>query len=123
MTRREDIAWCAGFFDGEGSVGCYDGLMYLQIEQKVEWCCEEPFSDVLERFALVFPVTTVKGPYTNRSNHSNLSTMRYVATGFEKVQYIISSMWEFLGEVKRDNYREALKKQSPKKHHRKMRYT
>jgi hypothetical protein len=115
MLTREDIAWAAGFFEGEGSTylafkeyanGSKLYFPRLKISQNADIVFEEFYSDVLERFQKIYPQGYVHGPYTGRTNRSPYFS--YTVNKFEGVQYIMSSMWTFLGHVKRNQYRKVI---------------
>mgnify|MGYP001597965492 CR=1 FL=1 len=78
MTREEEIAWAAGFFDGEGSVGVQRDrcgcarYLSLQIGQR------DPRP--LQRFQALFG-GNLCGPYTNRSRSGFAGDYRLAYSG------------------------------------------
>ena len=49
MSREIDIAWAAGFFDGTGSIGLSNGVLFMQASKSVD--PGEPPPPELQRFA------------------------------------------------------------------------
>lgn len=103
--NREELAWAAGFYDGEGSAGFYlkrtqlrkntHGQLALTVMQT------EP--EILERFCRAVGVGKVNGPYVVRnSKYPNRKPQwRYGVQTFEHVQAVIAMLWPWLGETKR----------------------
>lgn len=85
--RREDLAWCAGFFDGEGHTGTQTGRKYpfITVGQK--------YPELLYRLQKVWQC--------GRITHSS-RMWRIDVNGFERVQFVIALMWPWLGAVKRE---------------------
>jgi hypothetical protein len=88
-----ELAWSAGFFDGEGCV-CFKTpksmLPYMGISQQNR--------EVLDRFQAAVRIGKVYGPYFHPSGKS---VFTFAAAGHEKVQAIIAQLWNNLGIVKR----------------------
>ena len=109
--NREELAWAAGLFDGEGHVGCHvrrdkrspneTKRIVLQIAQN------DP--QVLERFQrAVFGLGQIGGPYQQKSRF-NRKVMWYFRTGsFEHIQAIIAALWIFLSPIKKAQAKQAL---------------
>lgn len=105
--NREQLAWVAGFFDGEGSLGFYDtatarGLyrskkLILQVSQK------DP--SLLYRVVSVVGFGKVRGPYLKGRKHE---VYRYTVQDFEHIQALIAMVWPWLGDPKRCQARGAL---------------
>lgn len=105
MLVQTELAWAAGFFDGEGSVSCHTqtkrvgrevvGYLHLSIRQK------EDEHELLSRFksaVLEYGVIYQFEP----------GVWDYRIWGFEGVQFVIALLWKYLGSVKRMQYRSAL---------------
>lgn len=84
-----EIAWAAGFFDGEGSVYATGKYLVLAITQ----ADRRP----LERFRAAVSLGTVGGPY--RLEKSPYFTYR---AGVYEVQPVIEKLWPLLSEPKRE---------------------
>lgn len=100
--NREEIAWAAGFFDGEGcftsgSAGKYPVTRITQAD-----------AHVLERFRAAVGVGRVIGPFAPSSGIKPI--YHYVANGAEKTQAIGAMLWVFLSPIKRNQFRERMSK-------------
>jgi hypothetical protein len=98
IPNREELAWAAGFFDGEGSVSIllkddwFNSLM-ITITQA------EPTT--LERFReAVARLGYVRGPYERRSEQHQPRWV-YTVARFEDIQAIMVMLWPFLSGPKR----------------------
>lgn len=103
---REELAWAAGFFDGEGTVH------FSNVEQPV--CALSQIDRfVLDRFHRVVRVGNVTGPYAQ--NVYGPRTMnakpqyRWSAGSYEGVQAVCALLWAFLSPVKRDQFARVLR--------------
>ena len=100
---REELAWAAGFFDGEGYIAARNGkgvkayrlLMRMNITQKDR--------RVLDRFAAAVGLGRVYGPY-----RGDRHMLQFSCEGFERVQAIVGMIWAWLSPVKREQARRAL---------------
>src|SRR5579859_6411799 len=61
MTQENELYWAAGFFDGEGTIGFYNGRGIIQVKQ----VDKEP----LERFAKAIQIGKVAGPYAQQEEN------------------------------------------------------
>ena len=113
-VNREELAWAAGFFDGEGNTSfgskptirrdgsVFKGVM-VQIGQAESIPGECP--EVLSRFKnAVGGIGVIMGPYPT----GHKPAWRYQASGFEASQAVIAMLWTFLGEVKKKQAKEKL---------------
>jgi len=103
ITWREELAWAAGLFDGEGWIGNHRRstgrlqvrLVIPQIDRRV-----------LDRFAAAVRIGKVFGPYDAKNRvHKQF---RYVVTHLPMVQAVIGQIWKFLAPVKREQAAAAL---------------
>lgn len=93
MSRETELAWAAGFFDGEGSTWCSKtlGLTVSQVERSP-----------LERFLLAMEGRgKITGPYKNNP------ILRYAVYG-PNAQRCLMLLWPFLSEPKRRQGMTAL---------------
>lgn len=100
---REDLAWAAGIFDGEGNAG--GGL-----RRRHRWICAsiaQAHQELPDRFCRVVSVGSVKGPY--RPKYPNgLPYWVWTANQLETVQHVAAVLWPWLGSVKRDQLARAI---------------
>ena len=103
---REELAWAAGLFDGEGTIGYYKKAIHLAIGQAAAKSCPE----VLIRFkTAVGNLGTIGGPYgPYPSKLGKRPHWTFRANNFEHVQAIVAMLWNWLSEPKRQQARAAL---------------
>lgn len=103
MRTREELAWAAGFFDGEGCTSAQKYTATLSIAQKAT------NAEVIHRFRAAVGFGKIYGPYTNSAKSSDIS-IRYHVTSFEQVQAVIAMLWAWLGTAKKAQYIRVLQK-------------
>jgi len=112
--NREELAWAAGLFDGEGHTrarkngtnGTYALTLSLDLANQ----------DVLERFhKAVWNLGTLRGPYS-RKRQSNKPLWRWQATKFEYAQAIIAAIWSFLSPPKKEQIKSAIETYNSQPH-------
>lgn len=118
QTRREQLAWAASLFNGEGSTGSYRRhRAIVTLSQGDRW--------VLDQFrSAVMDLAEVRGPYkVNGPTPGRAYKPRYTfaVQTFEKCQAIIAMLWPWLspekraqaavafGRVRQDHRRRALR--------------
>jgi hypothetical protein len=110
MGWREELAWAAGFFDGEGTVGgyCKDGEVRINFVLKVY----QTERSTLERFkAAVWGLGTVYGPYFRKDRKAyHKPSYHYGVTGHRNVQAVVAMLWPFLSAPKKEQVRKALQR-------------
>lgn len=111
IPDQTELAWAAGFFDGEGTT-CVSGYtIKLSITQAGEYAVAS-----LTRFSnAVGGLGAIGGPYEHKPgpNGKPRKPMYYLnITGFEKVQAVIAMLWKYLGTQKKLQAAEAIKKKS-----------
>ena len=107
-TRREDLAWAAGFFDGEGCI--YFKVLdnrYKTLQMSLSISQNAFKGEPLDKWYRIFKVGGFSDSNMGRGNENPISTWR--TAKFEHIQYIISSIWFMLGEVKRNQYTRMMK--------------
>jgi hypothetical protein len=96
-TPETEIAWAAGFFDGEGTTSHRPKhSTRIQISQK------EP--GLLHRFADAVGSGSVRGPYRNGTGH----VWQYRVSNRRDVAAVIALLWPYLGEIKKAQADAAL---------------
>lgn len=103
-----ELAWAAGFYDGEGStitdINLGAGRVTLQVT------VTQVDRQVLDRFrAAVGGLGNVYGPF-DRPNPKHRPLYTYRVNRFEHSQAVLAMLWRFLDEVKRDQAVGALRK-------------
>ena len=105
-----ELAWAAGFFDGEGSTIFASQSKakrphLFQLNVRVPQCGEFA-KEVLERFkAAVGRLGKVYGPYPRGPRKPEY---QFVACNFEHTQAVLAMLWKFLSVQKREQAKKAL---------------
>lgn len=104
---RERLAWCAGFFDGEGNVGHHErrtrrGTAHRSIVVQVTQSHPGP----LDYLAATLGVGAVSGPYATMNPRARPYYV-WRANDFEKAQQVACLLWPWLHEVKRAQFAAA----------------
>lgn len=99
-----ELAWAAGFFDGEGHSNYYQGTLLVKISQN--------HTDVLDRFQRAVGVGTVAGPYSNGRNPNP----KYQFSAFGKnAERIMGALRPYLSSVKSAQWDAAVAKRDNKR--------
>lgn len=102
--KREELAWAAGFFDGEGSVGCYKNSRPGVRARRWSVTIQQKTPPVLHRFQMaVGGLGQVGGPYKTKGR----DIYTYRSCRFEHVQAIMAMLWVFLSEQKRADFKRS----------------
>jgi hypothetical protein len=98
------MAWAAGLFEGEGSIGAYSraGRVSMNIMAQLVSTDE----DVVRRFRAILGFGRVSGPIPRPERWKPIWTWR--ATRFEQVQALVAYFWDGLSVRRRDQARAAL---------------
>jgi hypothetical protein len=99
LSRVIELAWAAGFFDGEGCTKLQNnfsrhGKNYPNIAVSIT----QYHSEVLERFRLAVGTGSVYGPYPRAEGKQ---AWAFGAWG-EKAEAVVDALWPYLGSVKRE---------------------
>jgi hypothetical protein len=108
QARSTELAWVAGFFDGEGYIGAGGSLGKRTIEMSIGQASAVAMPVTLARVALVLGVGTLRGPRMLPNEWSKLPQYVWTVRSFEDVQFATAVLWRWLGPVKRAQARDAL---------------
>lgn len=98
-ATREDLAWAAGLFEGEGSISLKPKTLQLQLASTDE--------DVVRKFCGLIGLGKVYGPYiSGKPRHK--PTFHWHVSGHEKCQAILAAFWGFLCSRRQSRAKEAL---------------
>jgi hypothetical protein len=104
---REELAWAAGFFDGEGHIGVRrNGPSFpsRRIGLHVGQADRRP----LDRFLRAVGVGQIRGP-DRQSKYPNAKLMfRFHVDNFQHAQHVVAVLWRWLSEPKREQAHLAL---------------
>lgn len=107
-SRMNELAWVAGFFDGEGYIGAGGAPGRRTIEISIAQASAGELPTTLSRVARVLGVGSLRGPRIVPSPWSRLPQYVWCASAFEDVQFATALLWNWLGPVKRSQARVAL---------------
>lgn len=98
---REDLAWAAGLFEGEGciSAGRQDSYI-LQLVSTDE--------DVVRRFYRVIELGTISGPFIPNGNVKYKPAWKWCCTNQYEMLAVLVALWPWLGERRQEKAREAI---------------
>ncbi len=105
-TKKGELAWAAGFLDGEGNFGCSRLKRKFTTSYVFNITAMQIDRRPLDRLASILG-GSVTGPYKS----SGLGTkMPYSWTvgGFPRGQAVVAAMWSFMSEPKQEQARLAL---------------
>ncbi|MGH7791686.1 MAG: hypothetical protein ACREOB_05150 [Thermodesulfobacteriota bacterium] len=125
-TKRKDwIGYCAGLYEGEGTVGCYSNTLKAGTKNGLSRYGKQRYrkkdldqtkislrigmTDLtpLELFRDTMDSGSIRGPYSYRDKKL---IYVYSVRKFEDVQYIIAVLWPYLSERRRQQYTDGVKK-------------
>tara|TARA_R100000664_G_scaffold27307_1_gene37900 strand:+ start:6990 stop:7358 length:369 start_codon:yes stop_codon:yes gene_type:complete len=116
---REDLAWAAGFHDGEGSV--VFGRMRGDTPY-VQYCITNTYYPALQRFRRIVGKDKVK-IYNKKERKPHYKRAWQLSTGrHENVQAIVAMLWPFLSREKQIQARQALSRYNKAKKNDKRSY-
>lgn len=95
---REELAWAAGFFDGEGCFHCSGQSRTLQPRVSIG----QVDRGSLDRFQRAVQVGKVYGPKKHAGRNEKIGYHQYQVGSFEGVQHILAVLWPFLGPIKKE---------------------
>jgi hypothetical protein len=108
-VKATELAWAAGFFDGEGNTAC---AVHESRKQATYFRAYAQIAQVdrraLDRFKRVVRAGTICGPYKNNNNGSPYFTWR--ANKFSDVQRIYSELKPYLCVIKIKQFSQAIAK-------------
>lgn len=110
MANDVEIAWCAGFFDGEGHVSYYRSYPHI-ITGRVTGAmrCNVPQAsdniETLERFQRAVGLGKIKGPYPMPNSTRTQHKLQF---GVKEVETLFLTLSPYLMSEKSNDFRNAL---------------
>lgn len=98
--NREELAWAAGFFDGEGHCSYTNRKINLAINQ-IDTYVLERFSAAVNGLGKIYKPKPKANP-----NHNDI--FMWKTSNFEHTQAVIAMLWEFLSPIKRNDISRAM---------------
>lgn len=111
--NREELAWAAGFYDGEGHTRVRlvpldpsrRGNQQVQLGVVIN---QASSPELLERFRRAVGVGNINGPY-KKGLPSHKPQYAYSTQSFQSVQHCICCLWPWLGSAKRNQALNVLR--------------
>jgi hypothetical protein len=101
LTPATELAWAAGFFDGEGSISLSrTGPVSANVWHVLRLDANQIDRRPLDRFARAVGVGAVRGPYTHGRNTKRQRYM-FVVQNYDDVATVLLALWSYLSEPKR----------------------
>jgi hypothetical protein len=109
---RIELAWAAGFFDGEGwaNAVAHDGRKTKQPQARINQADPNGVPYVLERFRRVVGVGRIGGPVVQEGKED---LYHWIASSRADVLAVFRLIAPWLGEVKRKEFEDALRLAGP----------
>ena len=112
IAEKIELAWAAGFFDGEGNAGWhhayyFNGVQYERGALKVGQVNKEP----LERFQKAVRGGNINGPYEHKGRN-NQPYYEWRVQQYSEVKRIGELLLPFVCSIKRDQLNSMLEKMS-----------
>ena len=98
---RHELAWAAGFFDGEG----WANAAGRGVQSRINQSDSDGVPDVLTRFQHVIGLGRIHGPVREEGR---LDLYYWDATSRGDVEAVANAIWPWLGDVKRAEFVTAL---------------
>jgi hypothetical protein len=108
IPDTHELAWAAGFFDGEGNIRVKPNKSaYPRVYYYPAVFMPQIDPQVLVRFQRAVGVGKVRGPY-DLSRHGKQQQWYYEVYSFELVQAAVALLWKWLSPVKREQAKRVL---------------
>ena len=105
---REDLAWAAGLFEGEGCIlNRFHNDRVLAVGARISTYTD---LDVLQRFKDIIGFGKITGPYQRYGPDGSpyKTSWSWKADSFEEAQATIALLWPWLGKRRREKAKECL---------------
>ena len=101
----KELAWAAGFFDGEGTTHAIKQRKGRASGAKIMMALPQTNLETLERFQRAVGVGVIYGPHVFKGNKHQRSPMwRWQAHQWQDVQVAIAKLWKYLSRPKKDQF-------------------
>jgi hypothetical protein len=117
IPDTHELAWAAGFFDGEGNIRAKPNNQHARIYYHPVIFIPQIDPQVLERFRHAVGRGKVSGPYDRTRYAPNRQPQWYYEVySFDQVQAVMAMLWKWLSPVKREQARVVFmkRKEQPK---------
>lgn len=113
-TSQRDLAYCAGLFEGEGNINFslqshtlktgIKGRPFRSLKLTIQMTDDYP----IELFSYNLGIGKVTGPYAGRTSKCK-EYYQFRVTGFQDVQYVVASIWNWLSPKRQEQIVKAMK--------------
>jgi hypothetical protein len=103
-----ELAWAAGFYDGEGSFGIYtygDGRTHFRFTVGQ---AGYSIPETLTRFREAVGIGSINGPYAFKKQPGAMPFWQYAVQKKKDIDEVVSKLWPYLTEPKRAQILDAL---------------
>lgn len=108
MADYNELAWAAGFYDGEGCITLHkskhSGKNWKYPNIHIGQVDRRP----LDRFLKAIGVGHIYGPYRHSKNTNAKERFDLFVRKQDEVLHVISSLWNFLSEPKKEQIKEVM---------------
>lgn len=114
MSNTHELAWAAGFFDGEGYVGWRRGNRHSDPKRRtymgIVANVAQKTPELLKRFCKIVGVGKVYGPYVNGRSGTNKRhySFRFNVSSYEDVEFLGELLFPYLGTKRQQQFTEAI---------------
>lgn len=107
--NKLELAWAAGFYEGEGSTGCYTkGLNRKGLprhDQQLQLSVGQNNPEKLFKLRDIFGFGRIYGPYKTK----RLNPITFYRTNRpDEVMTIMCSIWSWLSQQRKDQFKRAV---------------
>lgn len=109
MASETELAWAAGFYEGEGSIGSYSQSIKSK-RSRLVLTVDQVYREPLDRFHSAVVHGTVRGPYARkgaRAKHKPIYI--YYVSRFGHVIDVLRHLWPNLSTRRKQQARQAVK--------------
>lgn len=112
MWSREDVAWAAGVFEGEGFVGTYD---YRSHRPSWMMSVEMTDEDVVRKLHRVIGLGKVYGPIERKNGAGAgwLPTWKWQLARRDQIYAVCAALFPFMGKRRRARMAQAIQELPP----------
>lgn len=103
--KKSELAWAAGFFDGEGCTTAHLGYgkERLQPRMRLSQMSKDEVPETLLRFQKAVQLGKLYGPYRGTKNPFYV----WAATRLADVESVVKLLWPFLSSPKRQQIKKC----------------
>lgn len=101
MIKAEDRAYCAGLFEGEGNINFgVTNIKQRSPSRAISLVIRMTDKEPLDLFNDLIGFGNVTGPYNNGDKNKNIYC--YKVTGYERVQFTVCQIWQWLSPRRKE---------------------